>query len=680
MSKKSKEAYKRFNELYEKATYMPSPEEIIAELKGTGKKHRRTHTHEYDYDDSSAPPPLTSPQEWLSPISQPQAVQNIPLDMMLTQPFPSGVTFGMKRGFPSDDYIGMPHGKEGNIIVIGGNGSGKSASVAKPTIVSWKGTMCVTDTKGELSKAYADAYQPGKNRPYLIFDPMCPDGPSYDPFGWLLQDGEENLISNIQEMVLELLPSLPEAKEPFWYQTEQAVFEAALLYCFKLELSFSESICKILNSTMSALCKEMLKMGDATIQCLLGEISEMKPETLADVDRGLRNKLMRFATDPYISHAFRGEREGAKCFTWADLGRYNIFLRIPAERIEQWGKAINLMYAQLFRHLERRPDKYGVGGRKNIQTLLLMDEFPRFGKLDMILSAITTLRSKNVNICLIVQSLAQLDKLYGENGRRIILDNCQYQVILRSNDAETQQYLSNLIGVDKILSKSASCHLDESMNRVGYSEQVSEGREPRILPHELATLNDVLLLTPDGFFQLQKIPPDYDMAHQLDLRECDYNERHPRRVFKADTEESLPTVNEPIQILKLPGIAVCDCYLGEPFLIPKANDMRNEGAKMLTIEERTANAEERIAKTRRQRSAEEKTARDKLKKLNDRRNYILGELLCKYFPELMELEPGTTKAENAARFASFENFLSALSDDTELMDKLKERARRMEDV
>ena len=98
---------------------------------------------------------------------------------------------------------------------------------------------------------------------------------------------------------------------------------------------------------------------------------------------------------------------------------------------------------------------------------------------------------------------------------------------------------------------------------------------------------------------------------------------------------------------------------------------------MLTIEERTANAEERIAKTRRQRSAEEKAARDQLKKRNDRRNYILGELLCKYFPELTELEP-RSKEENAARFAPFENFLSALADDPELMDELKERARRME--
>lgn len=673
MGKKHKKSSEKNQKFFKEAMHMPSVKELIAEARGTGYKHKKPKHKKHDHDDSSALLPVASPSEWLLPTAQPQAVQDIPLDMILRQPFPSGFIFGMKHGFPSDDYIGMPHGKEGNIVVIGGNGTGKSSSIAKPTIRIWKGAMCVMDDKGELSKVYADAYQPGKNRPYLIFDPTCPDGPSYDPFGWLLQDGEKNLISNVREIVQEILPDSPEVKEPFWRQTEQAVFEAALLYYFKLELSFSEAVCKILKSTLSALCKEMLKTGDVTIQALLGEISEMKPETLADVDRGLRNKLIRFATDPYISHAFRGEREGAQSFTWKDLEKYNIFLRIPAERIEQWGGAINLMYAQLFRYLERRTEKYDVGGMKNIQTLLLMDEFPRFGKLEMILPAITTLRSKNVNICLMVQSLAQLDRLYGEDGRRIILDNCQYQVILRSNDAETQQYLSNLIGVVKTAQKSASHHFNAFGDSTGYSAQISEGSEPRIFPHELATLNDVLLLSPDGFFRLEKIPPDYDMTKEFDLREREYNKFHRKLV-------AVPVESEPMVSRVSPKRRICAVnypYLGTPY-IPEDNEIRNEGAKMLTIEERAANAEERIAKTRRQRSVEEKAARDKLKKLNDRRNYLLGELLCKYFPELMELEPGTTKAENAARFASFENFLSALADDPDLMEDLKERARRME--
>ena len=622
-------------------------------------------------------------QKNFSPVSE-WVLEGIPPDMILDWRSASGVIFGLRRDVCWTWPIGMRQGKEGNIVVVGGNGAGKSASIAKPTIKNWDGTMCVTDIKGELSKFYESEYQTGKKRPYIIFDPMCPDSLSYDPFSWLLQDCEKNLILNIWEIVREILPDLPDVKEPFWNQTEQAVFAAALLYCFKLGLSFSETVCKILNTTLSALCEEMLKEEDTVIKCTLGEISSMKPETLADIDRGLRNKLMLFATDPYISHAFRGGREGAKCFTWEDLERYNIFLHIPAERIEQWGGAINLMYAQLIRYLERRADKYSADGAKNIQTLLLMDEFPRFGKLDMILTAVSTLRSKNVNICLMVQSLAQLDKLYGETGRRIILDNCQYQVILRSNDAETQKYLSDLIGTVKVARQSASSQYDELMEPKGYSRQVSEGREPQMFSHELATLNDVLLLSPHGFFRLNKIPPDCDVANQVHLLETANSEMTDTFVMQAKTDgkESETTVKVSVvrrtqgrrNAIQSQGVSVR--IRRKPF-VPDANAMRNEGAKMLTIEERAANAEERIVKARRQRSAEEKAARDKLKKLNDRRNYILGELLCNHFPELTKLEPGT-KEENAARFAPFENFLSALADDPELMDELKERARRME--
>ena len=33
-----------------------------------------------------------------------------------------------------------------------------------------------------------------------------------------------------------------------------------------------------------------------------------------------------------------------------------IFIQIPEERIEAWGPAVNLMYSQLIRYLERRPE------------------------------------------------------------------------------------------------------------------------------------------------------------------------------------------------------------------------------------------------------------------------------------------------------------------------------------
>lgn len=424
----------------------------------------------------------------------------------------AGVFFGHADELGQAHYIGMPQGADGNILLIGGNGSGKSSGIIKPTLSTWRGAICATDIKGELSEHYKRLYEYAAQngyemRPAIVFDPSQVTGLGYDPFWWISQDDPANLYTNIMDMVCTIIPELPNDNQPFWVQSEQSVLAAALLYYFDLGLSFSECLCALLSSTLSTFLKNVKKCNNHLANTLLGQISEMKAETLANIDRGLRNKLIPLTVDPYISHAFRGEREEAKCFNWGDLEQANIFLRIPSDRINQWGYAINLMYAQLIRYLERRPEQHSAEGKNNLQTLLMFDEFPRFGKLDMIVDAIPTLRSKNVNICLVVQSVAQLDRLYGECGRRIIFDNCQYQAILRANDAETQDYLCRLIGSTKVLQKSASMSLKKSGEINGYSIQRTVVREPRIFSHELSTLEDVLILSPYGLSRAKKEQP-----------------------------------------------------------------------------------------------------------------------------------------------------------------------------
>ena len=96
---------------------------------------------------------------------------------------------------------------------------------------------------------------------------------------------------------------------------------------------------------------------------------------------------------------------------------------------------------------------------------------------------------------------------------------------------------------------------------------------------------------------------------------------------------------------------------------------------MLTIEERIARSEERIAKLKQQKRIEERKEREAKKKKDQRRNYIIGELVSKYFPEVLNLEPGT-KAENTITFEPLEVFLSVLSSEQILMKQLKEKTKR----
>lgn len=144
----------------------------------------------------------------------------IPSSLSLDKNEDSGFCFGTNDNGDTTQYVGFSQGTEGNILIAGGNGSGKSASIIKPTLVTWSSALCVTDVKGELSDYYAELYMNGiAMRPYKIFNPFK-YSLAYDPFSWLRQDNAENLVSNIWEIVSAIIPDIPNDFQPFWVNSE----------------------------------------------------------------------------------------------------------------------------------------------------------------------------------------------------------------------------------------------------------------------------------------------------------------------------------------------------------------------------------------------------------------------------------------------------------------------------
>lgn len=62
------------------------------------------------------------------------------------------------------------------------------------------------------------------------------------------------------------------------------------------------------------------------------------------------------------------------------------------------------------------------------------------------------------------------------------------------------------------------------------------------------------------------------------------------------------------------------------------------------------------------------------KKLDTHRNIIIGELVCKYFPDVMKYQPQRSKSANSEAFKDFENILKVLASDTEFLAYIKSRA------
>lgn len=560
----------------------------------------------------------------------------------------------------ADHYVGALLGFEGNVAVIGSNGSGKSSCIAQPTIARWTGSLCVVDVKGEHTECYSRLYTQGLvDRPFIVWDPLNPESPAFDPFWWLLHDSEENLSSNIDEMAHIIIPAADHTENPFWHEAERDILAASLLFFFKQGLSFSQAISQILATSLKELCRNLENIGDFDVRLRIGKSKDISSDTLSSLERGLRNKLRLFAADPFISHTFRGKREGAQCFTWEDLDNYQIFLKIPEHRIDQWSNAIRLLCTQLIRFLERRPEKHSAAGREKLPVLLLLDEFARFGRMDCIASALATLRSKQVNICIFVQSIAQLDKIYGAEERRVIFDNCQMRAILRATDPDTQKYLAAMIGTHLSIQTGSSKSFDNDHEQVGAVLQQHIEREFVVQPHELSLLEDIILLTPSGYIRVEKQRIDFEKLQKIrkaknknkDVILCNVKETQ-----KSDGDSA---------ILKVEGISAIRAEAG-PFGM-----MGNPGAKVLSIGERHQDACKVLQKALGQ--PEENRTNLNLGQTESDRNAYIGMLLLKAFPEFLSLKTGKGMVLER-NLLPVEEFLSVLSSDREAVMQLADLA------
>lgn len=405
-------------------------------------------------------------------------------------------------------YVGKSQDCDGHILVIGGAGSGKSSCIAMPTLETWKGTIFAIDIKGELT-AYWNKISKTEKRQAKIFNLTKGQEllSSYDPFYFMRRNGDENLVQNAREIAHAIIPLPPNIQEPFWIQSAQHVLTAVLLQGYSIKASFNTTMTRILTTPIWDLIEE-ISNGDC-LEAIM-HINQFKDidnpadnKMLAGINAELRNKVMVFVTDMQIKDSFTPTENIIK---WEDLESCNVFMCIAEDKLGQWDGAVSLMLTQLIRTLERRPDKYSEEGKARSlpPILLLLDEFPRLGKVEVIQNAISTLRSKGVTICLMMQSLVQLDRIYGKESRQIIVDNCQYKAILNVTDPENQKTFSDMVGSINVGNLSIST--DDNDENKHFHFQGNRSREPIIYPHEFATLKDIVLITPEGFCCANKSP------------------------------------------------------------------------------------------------------------------------------------------------------------------------------
>ena len=452
---------------------------------------------------------IMSAYPMISQIDRPKIEpgRNIPDDMILDVE-DSGVFLGLDTGNGKGYYVGKRSTDDGNILVVGINGSGKSHFLAKSTLRTMDDPAVVLDIKGEMSSCYEILQHRGlARRSYIVFDPTN-GGVHYDVYA-LLERDDPHLVQYVREIANAIIPMPLDVREPYWINMARDFLSGAIIYYFEKGYDLIDTILLVQTTSVADLCKKIMAGNVPLAKTFVSDISSLKPEHQAAIGTDVKQHTMIFATDPDIQYALSRD-ENAVSFSWKDIvmseDAPNVFLCLDQSRLEQWSGVIRLMITQLIRQIERRPDKYSPQGKETKPLLLLLDEFPLLGRMDVITEAMTTLRSKKVTLYLVIQSIAQLDAVYGSDIRKILVDNCQYKAILQVTEPETQEYLSRMIGTIPTAKISVSQSFNSIMERSAWGAQVQEIREPLIHPHEFSTNQDIWLYTPYGFLSTIKLP------------------------------------------------------------------------------------------------------------------------------------------------------------------------------
>lgn len=90
------------------------------------------------------------------------------------------------------------------------------------------------------------------------------------------------------------------------------------------------------------------------------------------------------------------------------------------------------------------------GGRLPRRVHFILDEFANIGKLPAFDRVMATVRSRNISVCLFIQSLKQFDKVYGAVEGAIILDCCATLMYLGGQAMDTLEMLSDLMGEETV--------------------------------------------------------------------------------------------------------------------------------------------------------------------------------------------------------------------------------------
>jgi type IV secretion system protein VirD4 len=405
----------------------------------------------------------------------------------------------------------LRHDGPQHVLAFAPSRSGKGVGLVLPTLLSWPASVVVNDIKGENWALTAGWRRDRLGSVCLKFHPTAADGSSarYNPLlevrPWPDDVRDAQLIADM------LIDPDGQGSRDHWDLTAHDLLVGAILHVLYAERQKNLHGCLALLSdptrTIESTLTTMLKTvhdphGEYGWVNGVGHPTRTHP-AVSGAARALLNKsenerssvlssavkFLNLYRDPVVAR-----NTATSDFAVRDLmhhdRRVSLYLTIPPSDIYRTRPLLRLLLQQIVSRLTETMDfGEGRGDRYRNPVLLMLDEFPTLGRMDVLQTALSYLPGYGIRAYLIVQDLTQLAHAYGRY--EAIISNCHVRVAFAANKVETAKLISDMVGtmtVHKETRTYTGSRLNPVLMHVMASEQ--ETSRPLLTPDEVMRLPD----------------------------------------------------------------------------------------------------------------------------------------------------------------------------------------------
>jgi type IV secretion system protein VirD4 len=361
-------------------------------------------------------------------------------------------------------------GFEGNLITIAPPGAGKGVGVVIPNLLTYPGSVIVTDPKGENYAVTAFARQRmGQN--VLCLDPfgICDkkDQAQLNPLD-LLDPDEDDLIDDARTLAdsLILRPKSEQGNDKYFNDEAVTLLTGFILYvvCESPEESrHLGEVRKLLTSPPNELAFHLNMMESSSyahgiIARTASGFKQLAENTASSVLSTVKSNT-GFLDSPRVIKSL-----SRSSFDIKDLkrtGDVSLYLVLPTDKLSSYSRLLRLWISTAIRAI------LSVQGKPRHRVLFLLDEMAQLGRMDSLRDAVSIVRGYGATIWTILQDLSQIKALYPNDEWQPFISSSKVQQYFGVADLETAKYVSEKLGKTTIEVISTSEGQNQSYGQVG---------------------------------------------------------------------------------------------------------------------------------------------------------------------------------------------------------------------